>query len=95
MGYAKIVLGGEVKLDLTEDSVSETSMLQGVTAHDRAGDPIRGTIPTRSERSITISEDRKRVILPAGYYPKGMVIVQNEKGEWEWNPFDFAKGVLL
>lgn len=42
MGYAKIVLGGEVKLDLTEDSVSETSMLQGVTAHNRAGDPIRG-----------------------------------------------------
>lgn len=43
MGASKIIYGGEVKIDLTSDSVTPENLASGVTAHDKAGDPIVGT----------------------------------------------------
>lgn len=39
----KIVVGTEVKLDLTSDTVTADKMLKGATAHDKSGAPITGT----------------------------------------------------
>ena len=39
----KIVVGGEVKLDLTSDTVTPQSLAKGVKAHDKSGAPIVGT----------------------------------------------------
>lgn len=42
MGYNAIEIDGEVKLDLSQDTVTEETLPEGVTAHDANGDPIEG-----------------------------------------------------
>ncbi len=39
----KVILGGQVKIDLTADSVDPAHLLKGVTAHDKTGAIITGT----------------------------------------------------
>ena len=43
MAINKIVIGNEVKIDLTADTVTAASMLKGVTAHDKSGEIIEGS----------------------------------------------------
>lgn len=43
MGRSKIVLGDEVLIDLTGDTVTKEKLLKGSTAHDKAGNQITGT----------------------------------------------------
>lgn len=43
MGVNKVVVGDEVKLDLTSDTVTTDTLLAGVTAHDKSGLQITGT----------------------------------------------------
>lgn len=40
---SKVVVGTEVKLDLTGDTVTAADLKAGVTAHDKSGAPITGT----------------------------------------------------
>jgi hypothetical protein len=51
MGYNKLVYGGTVKFDLTGDTVAAESLLEGVTAHDKAGDEVTGTCTYDSDTS--------------------------------------------
>ena len=46
MAINKVEINGEVKLDLTQDTVAEDTLLQGATAHDAAGKPIEGKVVT-------------------------------------------------
>lgn len=46
MAVNKVEINGEVKLDLTQDTVAEDTLLNGVTAHDAAGNPIEGKVVT-------------------------------------------------
>ena len=39
----KLVVGNEVKFDLTSDTVTAEKLLNGFTAHDKSGAPITGT----------------------------------------------------
>ena len=39
----KVIIGKEVKLDLTADSVTPDKLAKGITAHDKTGAPIIGT----------------------------------------------------
>lgn len=41
--FNKIIVGGEVKIDLTPDTVEADKLLSAVTAHDKSGAPIVGT----------------------------------------------------
>ena len=43
MGINKLVYGGEVKFDLTADTVTQDKLLRGFTAHDKSGEIITGT----------------------------------------------------
>lgn len=43
MPNSKIVAGGEVLIDLTQDSVTPETLAAGKTAHDKAGNQITGT----------------------------------------------------
>lgn len=54
MAINKVEINGEVKLDLTQDTVSEDTLLQGTTAHDAAGNPIEGKVITTP---IPVTED--------------------------------------
>ena len=42
MGVNKVVVGDEVKLDLTSDTVTTATLPKGITAHDATGTPITG-----------------------------------------------------
>lgn len=41
----KVTFGGNTLLDLTSDTVSAGDLTIGITAHDRSGAPIVGTMP--------------------------------------------------
>jgi hypothetical protein len=43
MARNKIVLGGEVLIDLTQDTITKEKLLKGITAHGADGEPITGT----------------------------------------------------
>lgn len=43
MGINKMIYGGEVKFDLTGDTVTPDKVLKGYTGHDKAGDKFTGT----------------------------------------------------
>lgn len=47
----KVVLGGEVKLDLTADDITPDKLDAGIKAHDKTGAPIVGTSTKDSDTS--------------------------------------------
>lgn len=44
MSVNKVEINGEVKLDLTQDTVTPQSLLKGTTAHNAAGEQIIGDV---------------------------------------------------
>lgn len=58
MAINKVVLGDETLIDLTSDTVTADSLLEGKTAHDRSGELITGTMSSSgSLPSFTFSGD--------------------------------------
>lgn len=51
MAYNKIIYGGNTLIDLTGDTVSESALLAGQTAHDKSGAAITGTCTYDSDTS--------------------------------------------
>lgn len=51
MGKNKIIYGGEVLIDLTNDTITPENLDKGVTAHDASGDIITGTSTRDSDTS--------------------------------------------
>ena len=43
MGKSKVIYGSNVLIDLTSDTVTPETLCAGVTAHNAAGEPVRGT----------------------------------------------------
>lgn len=43
MGVNKVIVGSDVKLDLTADTVDAAHLLSGITAHDKSGEAVTGT----------------------------------------------------
>lgn len=66
MAVNKVVYGGETVVDLTTDTVTAAKMLSGITAHDKSGAKITGTIATKTASNMTASG--ATVTAPAGYY---------------------------
>lgn len=50
MAINKVVYGTTVLVDLTADTVSANDLLTGVTAHDKSGNSIMGTVVTQVYR---------------------------------------------
>lgn len=46
----KLIVGTEVKLDLSGDTIVASDLKKGVTAHDKSGAPITGTNELTSTR---------------------------------------------
>ena len=44
MGVSKFVYEGSTKFDLTADTVAADKLLEGVTAHNAAGNQVTGTV---------------------------------------------------
>ena len=59
MGRSKIVLGGEVLIDLTNDTITKEKLLKGFTAHGADGEEITGTCEydvNSSNATATVAE---------------------------------------
>lgn len=54
MAVNKVKINGEVKLDLTQDTVTPESLLFGVTAHNAAGEGITGSMGSVKTYTATI-----------------------------------------
>lgn len=50
----KVVYGTTVLVDLTSDTVTESTLAKGVTAHDKTGASITGTLTVPTEQSKTV-----------------------------------------
>lgn len=47
MGVSKVIYGSNSLVDLTADTVTDSALLSGYTAHDKAGNSITGTLVTQ------------------------------------------------
>lgn len=68
----KVVVNGNVKIDLTGDTVDPDSLIEGIKAHDNTGAVIVGTLAVRSIDDLQISPGY--IIIPPGVYPSGVLI---------------------
>lgn len=66
MAISKLILNGEVQMDVTSDTVTAGSMLSGTTATKNDGTKATGTIASKSSSDLTASG--ATVTAPAGYY---------------------------
>lgn len=53
MAVNKVEINGEVKLDLTQDTVTPQTLLKGATAHNAAGDQIDGAVAVAPASTTT------------------------------------------
>lgn len=70
MGRNKIIFAGETLIDLTADSVTEDKLLSGITAHNKAGDPITGTCTFDSDTSDA-NVEASEVLNTKTFYARG------------------------
>lgn len=68
MAYNRIVFNGNTLIDLTEDDVSESSVLAGVQFHGRDGEVSTGSMNNRGAVSGTISTYNGSYTIPQGYH---------------------------
>ena len=66
MAISKLILNGEVQMDVTSDTVIASSLLSGKTATKNDGTKITGNIASKSSDDLTVSG--ATVTAPAGYY---------------------------
>jgi len=76
--YNKVVIAGDTIIDLSADTVAAGLMLakdgsnNNVTAHDKNGAIINGSIQTKSSSDVTVpttGTDAGKAVVAAGYYP--------------------------
>lgn len=48
MAVSKVILNGTTLMDVTDDTVSASSLVAGITATDASGQTITGTLPNAS-----------------------------------------------
>ena len=84
MAVNKIVYAGNSLIDLTDDTVTADKLAEGITAHDKSGNKITGTMSGSRpiyavSGSFTLAEDTKRIIVEhnLGVVPNFAVIYYN------------------
>lgn len=66
MAIAKVIFNGTVLMDVTQDTVDASSLLNGETATANDGTGVTGNITIRTASDLTASG--ATVTVPAGYY---------------------------
>ena len=68
MAVNKIVYAGNSLIDLTDDTVTADKLAEGITAHDKSGNKITGSMSESRpiyavSGSFTLTEDTKRIVV--------------------------------
>ena len=84
MAINKIVYAGNSLIDLTDDTVTSDKLAEGITAHDKSGNKITGSMSESRpiyavSGSFTLTEDTKRIVVEhnLGVVPNFAVIHYN------------------
>lgn len=85
----KVIVNGKTRIDLSGDTVDSSSLLLGVTAHDKSGKKITGTISDKTIDDVTIQNNH--IIIPPGVYSKGIDIALKD---WTWDPLVFGSSLV-
>lgn len=62
----KVVLGDDVLIDISGDTVKPAVLLKGCTAHDKTGAPITGEMPDNGTKTATLDTSTTSYTIPAG-----------------------------
>lgn len=73
MGNSKIVYYGETLIDLTGDTVEATKLRKGITAHDKKGEKITGTLADVTQATPAITVDAAGKITASATQAAGVV----------------------
>ena len=90
MAVNKVIFGNQVLVDLTGDTVAANGLMSGMTAHDRSGAAIVGTVASKSANDMFL--DDTGVNMPAGLYAGSIRFELNP--DYPWNTFNFDTDVL-
>ena len=61
MAVSKVIFGGETVIDLTSDTVTPDTLAVGVTAHDKSGTAIVGTMQASEDLDSVIAEQAELI----------------------------------
>ena len=92
MGNSKIVYYGETLIDLTGDTVEAAKLLKGVTAHDKKGEKITGTLADVTQATPAITVDAAGKITASATQAAG-VVAAGTKSATKQLPVQAAKTV--
>ena len=68
MAVNHVIINGETVVDLRNDTVSVDKLLKGVTAHDKTGVKITGTMPNNGAVSGSIATKDGQYTVPQGFH---------------------------
>ena len=68
MAVNHVIINGETVVDLRNDTVSADKLLKGVTAHDKTGVKITGTMPDNGAVSGSIATKDEQYTVPQGFH---------------------------
>ena len=68
MAVNHVIINGETVVDLRNDTVSAGKLLKGVTAHDKTGAAITGTMPNNGAVSGSIATKDGQYTVPQGFH---------------------------
>ena len=68
MAVNHVIINGETVVDLRNDTVSADKLLKGVTAHDKTGAAITGTMPNNGAVSGSIATKDGQYTVPKGFH---------------------------
>ena len=68
MAVNHVIINGETVVDLRNDTVSADKLLKGVTAHDKTGVKITGTMPNNGAVSGSIATKDGQYTIPQGFH---------------------------
>ena len=92
MGNSKIVYFGETLIDLTGDTVEAAKLLKGITAHDKKGEKITGTLSDVTQATPAITVDAAGKITASATQAAG-VVAAGTKSATKQLPVQAAKTV--
>lgn len=64
----KVVYGGEILIDLTQDDITQEQVLNGIQFHAPSGEIVQGTMPNHKDSGGLISNIDVPYTIPLGYY---------------------------
>ena len=95
MPFNKVIYDGDVLIDLTDDTVSPGTLLQGITAHDKSGSVIEGQIPTNESVEGVLQNGDDVYHIPAGYHDGSGTVQIDDAEKEKLIPGNVRKGVTL